>query len=216
MNTWKEAQAWELDWHSDCLNTYGEEEKQLTYARKMGLHFFHDGKTPYNIDLQGKSVLDIGGGVHSLLLKCLNRGECAVVDPILKGVPGWVIGRYKEAGIDPVMDMAENVGQVGHPSFFGGKVFDCSIGYNVLQHTDDPAKIIANALSVSRVVRWFDWIDTGISIGHIHNLTEEKLNTWFGGQGKVETLNMPTLRGKCWYGIFKGKHYDKDLSDLQK
>lgn len=204
---WINAQIYELDWHSDCLNTYGEEEKQLTYARKMGLSFFHDGKTPYNIDLQGKSVLDIGGGVHSLLLKCLNRGECAVVDPILQGVPGWVISRYKEADIDPVMDMAENVGQIGYPSFFGGKVFDEVFGYNVLQHTKDPEQICLNARNVSKMVRVFEWIEIGTNVGHIHNLTESNLNKWLGGEGKVEQLNEHTLKGLCYYGIFKGDHY---------
>ena len=94
---WRRAQAWERDWWGDCLNTYSEEEKQLVYANRMGLVAFHDGKSPYNFDLGGMSVLDIGGGPCSLLLKCVNfRGK--VIDPLC--FPDWVLARYELAGIE--------------------------------------------------------------------------------------------------------------------
>ena len=78
---WQEAQRWELGWWGDCTNTYGEEEKQLLYASRMGLKSFHNGKSPYNFDLDGMSILDIGGGPVSLLLKCINFRKAKVVDP---------------------------------------------------------------------------------------------------------------------------------------
>ncbi|MHC4464472.1 MAG: hypothetical protein ACYS30_24030, partial [Planctomycetota bacterium] len=58
---WSEVQEWETSWWGKCINTYGEETKQLLYADRMGLQMFHDGKSPFNIDVKGANVLDIGG-----------------------------------------------------------------------------------------------------------------------------------------------------------
>ena len=77
--------------------------------------------------------------------------------------------------------------------------------YNVLQHTQDPEKIIRNAQRAGRIIRIFEWIETRISIneGHPHSFTEQQLNEWLGGEGKVETLNgQANCWGKCYYGIF--------------
>lgn len=201
---WDKAQKFEKDWWGDCSNTYGEEEKQLTYARKMGLQFFHNGKSPYNIDLKKKRVLDIGGGPTSILLKCVNRApRCVVIDPILKATPQWVKLRYVESNIIPLGIQGENrfIKEVG--------LFDEVWIYNVLQHTDDPALICKNARKLGKIVRVFEWIDTHTNDGHPHTLTEKKLNKWFGGEGQTEALNQNTLRGGCYFGVFKGKNYEK-------
>ena len=57
--SWKDDQEWEKNWWGNCTNTYGEEQKQLLYASRMGLSTFHDGRSPYNLSVSGK-VLDIG------------------------------------------------------------------------------------------------------------------------------------------------------------
>lgn len=49
----------------------------------------------------------------------------------------------------------------------------------------------------------------GVSPGHPHNLTEEKLNTWFKGYGKVEHMTGQNgCKGQCYYGIFKGDKFE--------
>ena len=81
--------------------------------------------------------------------------------------------------------------------------FDEAWIYNVLQHTENPKKVIENAQRVANTIRIFEWVNTGINIGHIHNLTESKLNEWLGGYGKVETFNGQwNCYGKAYYGIF--------------
>lgn len=192
---WTDDQKFEAEWWGSCCNTLGEEEKQLVYARKMGLKLFHNGKSPYNIDMQGKSVLDIGGGPVSLLLKCENVVGL-VVDPCK--FPDWVIERYVEAKI---------TFQTGKGEDIGLEDFDEVWIYNVLQHVDDPEKVVANALRAGKIVRVFEWIDNGVSIGHPHNLTEDLLNKWLGGVGKVEGLDLTNLKGRAYFGIFKGNNY---------
>lgn len=195
--SWSEDNKWESEWWGDCANTYGEETKQIVYASKMGLVAeWNNGHYPV-YDLRGKSVLDIGGGPVSLLLKTINRKDAAVVDPC--HYPAWIQRRYDDLKIVYYVVPAEDIGgrlDIG--------TFDEVWIYNVLQHTIDPKLIIDNAKKVSKIIRLFEWIDMPPEIGHPHTLTEEKLNTWLGGQGKVERLNTDGCHGKAYYGIFVG------------
>lgn len=214
--TWEVAQEWEFGWHGDFINSFHEEEKQLLYAEKMGLVRSPDNKTPYRFDLKGKSILDIGGGAYSLLLKCVNfermyEGSSemgtAVIDPLMDKYPQWVKDRYKESGIFCKAMTGEDMNNESEQHF------DEVWIYNVLEHTYDPKKIIENALEISKVVRIFEWLDTPPNIGHPQTLTEKDLNNWLGGEGKVEVLNRNGVVGKCFYGVFKGSKYETTSSN---
>lgn len=191
-SNWNDAQEWERQWWGSCQNTYGEEQKQLLYANRMGLRPHHDGRSPYNFDLNGRSVLDIGGGPVSLLLKCTNVKQAMVADPC--DYPQWAKLRYNEAKILYRRISGEEIDFTNYDEVWL---------YNVLQHTQDPEKIIRNAQRAGRIIRIFEWIETRINEGHPHSFTEQQLNEWLGGEGKVETLNgQANCWGKCYYGIF--------------
>ena len=191
MTSWTHAQTWEASWWSNCTNTYGEEEKQLVYARRMGLCLYHDGRSPYNVNLGGRSVVDIGGGPASLLLKCTNRGRSLVVDPL--DVPAWVLARYEAADIQVLQRPGETLDVAG---------FDEAWLYNVLQHVESPARIIENARRAADLIRVFEWIDTPANEGHPQILTQGQLDDWLGGYGKVEQMRDANCLGKAYYGIF--------------
>lgn len=192
---WDEAQDWESGWWGNCANTYGEEEKQLVYARRMGLRFFHNQKSPYNIDMKGRSVVDIGGGPSSLLLKCVRLDDAMVIDPC--PFPEWVEDRYTSAGIRYVIKKGEEL---------GSHFWDEAWIYNCLQHTEDPSLVAANALATARIVRVFEWVNTRVNVGHPHAFTAEVLDNMFHGQGKRETLRGEgNCHGDCWYGVFIGR-----------
>lgn len=195
MNQWKEAQVWESDWWGNCVNTLQEENKQIMYADRMGLIMVPSDKTPYVYDLDGATVLDVGGGPVSLLLKCVNV-DGYVVDPILRNVPIWVRERYREAGIQ-----------------FSGKRFESlDLGikwdeawiYNVLLHVEDPKKIIKKARKVAKLIRIFEWLNSPKTASHPSTLREEELNEWLEGEGKVEKFKeqRPQMQGIGYYGIF--------------
>ena len=189
---WQEANKWEANWWGDCVHTAYEEIKQTTYARLMGLDLDRG-------NLDGKSVLDIGGGPVSLLLKFKNKGACVVVDPL--PVPGWVITRYQEHNIEYANKKAEDYDPGPE------RVFDECWMYNCLQHVDDPFTIVKTMRKASRLIRVFEWVDMPISPGHIHTLREPILNMWLKGDGKPEFINENGCVGRCYYGIFKGDHY---------
>lgn len=188
---WNEAQKWEQGWWGDCANTLFEQEKQVIYAEKMGLKFVGNEKTPYEIDLKGKSVLDIGGGATSILLMCRNFVLSEVVDPL--PLPRWVEMRYEAKGVKYERILGEEVEETD---------FNEVWIYNVLQHTKDPSLIIKRAKKAGKLIRLFEWIDTPISDGHIHTLDADTLDKWLGGFGKVEKFNKRPLVGTGYYGIF--------------
>ena len=135
----------ESKWWGTCQNTYGEETKQLVYAKYMKLVPTHDGNSPYSFDMEGKTVLDIGGGPCSMLLKCRNLKSGYVIDPC--SYPLWVSLRYSMAKIKYARCNGEDVGEF--------KVDEVWI-YNVLQHCKDPKKIIQRATESAPVLRIFE------------------------------------------------------------
>jgi len=188
---WEKAQEWEADWWGNCANTYGEETKQLLYASRMGLQFFHNRKSPFNIDMKGASVLDVGGGPTSLLLKCVNV-QGRVADPV--AMPRWVCLRYAAAGIALDQVRGEELVERG---------WDEAWIYNVLQHTEDPGRVVANMKRAAKLVRIFEWVDTPRNEGHPHALSRELLDGWLGGEGRQEQLSgQNTCVGTAYYGIF--------------
>ena len=193
-DTWQESQEWERNWWAGCLNTFFEEEKQFAYAKRMGIPIVHDGKSGFEFNISGY-ILDIGGGPVSMLLKA-PKAKGVVVDPC--EYPTWVYSRYTAAGIVWRKMKGEDIDKTGL------KDFDQCLIYNCLQHVEDPAKIAANALQIAKLVRVFEWLETGVAKGHPQNLTKEKMDKWFCGTGKAENINEGQAHGLCYYGIFKG------------
>jgi 2-polyprenyl-3-methyl-5-hydroxy-6-metoxy-1,4-benzoquinol methylase len=197
MQTWEEAQKWEKEWHGNCVNSYNEETKQYIYARLMGLDVY---KTNYfgqmGWDFGNKSVLDIGCGPYSLLMK--SRAKMKVgIDPC--SYPQWVRMRYEAADVTLI--------QVAAEEWETHKIFDEVLIYNCLQHTINPKKIIENVLACSKIVRIFEWVEQGVSDGHLHDLHANELDEWLKGSGKTEYIEIGPCVGMAYWGIFKGEQY---------
>lgn len=174
----------ERDYWGTCCNTFDEEQKHYVYARLMALPRSH-----YSFILDPpRSVLDIGGGPASMLLKCrgLTRGK--VVDPLT--YPEWTVLRYAEHNVEVEVLRGEDVEEQG---------WDEVWIYNCLQHTDDPRQIIQNAKRAARKLRIFEWIDIPPHEGHPWMLTEALLNEWTGGTGATVTLRESGCFGKAYF-----------------
>jgi hypothetical protein len=197
---WDEHQAWEREWWGDCLNTFTEEVKQRTYASFMGLHAQVFGGCYPVYDLRGKNVIDIGGGPVSMLLKTTNRGpRCFVADPCI--YPDWTTERYAHGGIQVTRTAGEDLEKA-----FDRDYFDEAWIYNVLQHTQEPEKIVKAALEVSPVVRMFEWTQTPITPGHPHSMTKKQLEEWLGSTGGEVYLDASkgdSCFGWAFYGVFE-------------
>ena len=169
---WAEHNKHEKEWWGDCRNTSDEEGKHLEYAKYMGLvnEYAQERAFGARFNMQGRSVLDIGGGPVSLLLKCTNV-KGTVLDPCTW--PQWVMDRYQDAGIRYLESLAEFAELY--------EVFDEVWIYNTLQHTWRPDDVIAFAKTHGRLLRVFEWIDTEVTPGHPHVLTQAYLDEQFYG-----------------------------------
>jgi hypothetical protein len=200
--TWHENQEYERKWWGDCTNTFAEETKQITYAHRMGMVNITDGEHWPYYDLAGKSVIDIGGGPTSILLKCHSGGRRVVADPC--NFPAWIRTRYEVAGVEFVSEPGETLSEV---TALQGVRFDEAWIYNVLQHTEDPARVIHNARTLARTVRLFEWIDIPPHPGHPHELKADTLCQWLGSFGTVEDMRKAPENGcdqRAFYGTFFG------------
>lgn len=191
---WEDSQKLEASFWGNCANTYGEETKQLLYAEKMGLRIFHDGKSPFAIDGGGLSYLDVGGGPASMLLKFVNVGERGrlVVDPCR--YPKWVYDRYDAAGVAWAILAGEDLQDLPVRD-----EFDVALVYNVLQHVQDPERVVRNARKMSRRLKMFEWVDLAPHPGHPHCLTQRDLERWAGARGSVEELARSECYGRAWF-----------------
>ena len=178
----------EKSFWDDCTNTFGEDQKHYVYAKHMSIK-----QNYYSFDVGGRSILDIGGGPTSMLLKTINLKKGKVIDPI--EYPKWTIERYKVKNIDVLVNTGENVNEKG---------WDEVWIYNCLQHVIDPQKIIENAKKSAKVLRIFEWINIPPHDGHPHCLTKENLDAWIGGSGNTTKLALAESNcyGECYYGEF--------------
>ncbi len=188
----EQAQDWEASWWASCrFNTFGEEAKQLTYAHLMGLvNEPQQGKWPV-YDLRGSTVIDLGGGPVSMLLKTVG-GNGIVVDPC--EYPDWVAARYEALEIDYRQEKAETFRL---PDRFS----ECWI-YNVLQHVESPEECIASARANAYILRIFEWLETPAADGHPHTLHAHELNEWIGGEGQIGYINENGAVGLAYWGVF--------------
>jgi len=181
----------ETAWWGDCANTWHEEQKQFVYAKRMGLQANWACAHPPTYDLEGHSVIDIGGGPVSLLLKCVNKGRAVVADP--GSFPEWVTERYSACGIEYWRTDGEDI---------SGYTFDEAWLYNCLQHVNDPDIVIARARELAPVIRLFEWIDIQPYAGHPHLLTEENLNHALQATGFTARVDESGAVGRAYYGVF--------------
>jgi hypothetical protein len=181
-----EDYEFEKSYWNDCCNTFDEDQKHYVYGRLMGLSQQH-----YSFISGNKSILDIGGGPTSMLLKVKDLKNGKVVDPI--EYPEWTKMRYAIKNITVDVKPGEEVDESGYDEVWI---------YNCMQHAIDPGKIIANAKAAAPVLRLFEWIDVPAHDGHPHELTESNLNEWIGQKGNVIQLATSGCYGRAYYGVF--------------
>jgi hypothetical protein len=176
----------EADYWGDCCNTFDEDQKHYVYAKYMGLE-----QVGYGFNVHNKTILDIGGGPSSILLKTVNLKYGKVYDPIR--YPYWTVDRYLSKKISVAIEYGENVSEFG---------WDEVWIYNCLQHTTDPQLIINNVKRAAKVLRIFEWVNIPPHDGHPHMLTQDLLNSWIGKSGNTVNLSESGCFGHAYFGVF--------------
>ena len=165
INDWLECQKFEKEcWGNDIFlsDENGEQIKQNQYAIEMDI-IKSDSEFP--IDLKGKSVVDIGCGPISLLLRSKNFERAVGVEPLFYS--DKVDDEYSKRNVELLRIPAEdiNVDSIGN--------FDEVWMYNCLQHVMSPSEIIDKIQKIGNKIRIFEWINIEAHEVHPHMLTEE-------------------------------------------
>ena len=181
----------ELDWQRNWARLYaqpGAKEKCLEYWRS---HRFLD-EIRSRIPLEGKRILDVGCGINT----------------VLEFLPG------RRIGVDPLAEDYKRIHQYppdveireskGESLPFADASFDVVFCSNVIDHTEDPDKVISEVTRVltSRghfilTVESFseEAADHFRNVGHPHNITLDRLH------GLVAGFELLIERESPWVGI---------------
>lgn len=191
----------EKQYWNTCVNTFYEDKKQYTYANYMGVTRIWD-----SFDVQHKTILDIGGGPSSMLLRCVNLKKGKVIDPI--DYPQWTKDRYAIHNVDVEVNYGENMDERG---------WDEVWIYNCLQHVEDPKKILLNALKAGKILRLFEWINIPPHPGHPHELTSSLFYNILTDVAKTKYSSVVNLwdqpsacYGEAFYGVFESLIYEQN------
>jgi hypothetical protein len=193
VSAWSEAQTAEAEWWGTCANTYAAESMQLIMADWMGLD-----RAGYTIKTSG-TVVDIGGGPASLLLKARGYDRAGVVDPC--AYPWWTRARYDTAGIEIWRSTGEQF--VTYRPIDVDEIWI----YDTLQHVQDPEAIVRGAVEMAATVRLFEWIGFETNDCHIHTLSEERIQEWAWDagatvDGAVEDIEWDAQNLLGYHGVF--------------
>lgn len=205
--SWEHTQKHELEYWGNCLGmrAWGEFVKQEMYGREMKIMATYE-QSDGELDLKFQSVLDVGGGPVSMTLRCINASEMVVVDPC--DWPAPVLRRYKNYGIEFIQAKGEDL-DTALPS---DKEFDEVWLYNVLQHVDDPVKVLKNAIARVKpgaCFRIFEWVNVPADDCHPHVLDVDTLRNWIldcGCQSLILSnpyLNEYWCKCQAFVGVFK-------------
>jgi hypothetical protein len=191
----------ELLFWSHYSNHICELDKQSFCAKQIGIFETND-PTPYVVDLQGKSVLEIGAGPNGLCLRAQN-GRRKVIDPA--EYPEWVWDRYKYFGVEYENIMAENMNESG---------WDEVWLVNCMQHVTNPDKVMENIKKAGKVLRIFEWLNIPVDACHHHTFTREWYDTRLNTVGNIlpcKEISMYTT--DAYYGVYPIQQESKTYTD---
>lgn len=183
---WDAAQEQEFKYNTPQSYEHGLEHFRRGYA-------FYRAFLNIDWDLNGRSVIEIGCANYSAISYCANIGEGYVIEPLPSD---HLRKNISDKNILLFTDRAED---------FPFPDVDEVWLLNVLQHTISPDLIIEKAKAAAKVVRFFEPIEAGTDVMHLHNFTLEYFRGHFGDCVKY----YPAFRDiegfhshQCAYGVW--------------
>ena len=168
----------------------GVEESVENYRLSYSYYFKY---LDINPDLQGKSVIEIGPGRISSLLFCKNFSKSYVIEPTeYDGIEHL----YRDTNIEILKQRAEECEMP--------KVDEVWL-LNLMQHVQDPDKLIESCKKAAKVIRFFEPVDVPTNNEHPFCFSREDFVSYFGDCVKeYVSIGEPNFHAaSCVYGVFK-------------
>lgn len=170
-----------------------------TMSREEGIKHYQETYKQYfkylNIDTNFnwcKKVIEVGPADFPALSFCMNIGDSLVVEPM----PSKIL---KTFGLKIQATCIEHLDWIDVDEVWL---------FNVLQHVQDLEKVISNVKN-AKCVRFFEPINYGTDICHLHNLTLDMFKEWFGDCVKYYPKNDKAVnfhQWECAYGVWKNQY----------
>lgn len=186
-----DKKRWELAQKEEKLHHINEDIKEAL-KKWESIYDFYFRYLDVNLDLAGKTVLEIGPARISALLYCNNYGPSFIVEPT----------RYEDS---------EHLYDEKQISFIREIYEDCDSPkvdeiwlFNVLQHIVDPDLFIEKCKKNSKVIKFFEPINTPIEVHHPHSFSFDDYVKYFDKSVKLYVGSTETFHtADCVYGVYK-------------
>jgi hypothetical protein len=182
---WLEAQNGEILHHIN-------ESLESSYAHYGDIYEKYFNYLDITKDLNNKSIMEIGPARFAGLLYCNNYNKSYIVEPLtFEGVKPYYDGK----NIEFINEIYEDC---------DSPTVDEIWFLNVLQHVKNPDHLIEKAKKHSKVIKFFEPINTEINNEHPFSFSEEDYKYYFGDSVKLYTPNDVNFHNAfCVYGIYK-------------
>jgi hypothetical protein len=145
-----------------------------------------------NLNLNNKTILEIGPARVSSLLYCNNYGPSFIVEPTKYDDTEHL---YIDKEITFIRDLYENC---------ESPIVDEIWLFNVLQHIQDPDLFIDKCKKSAKTIKFFEPINTPIETHHPHSFTFDDYVKYFGDSVKLYKGSTEKFHtADCVYGIYE-------------
>ena len=158
---WKQAQLHERQAHTEP-ESVGWDHYRQSYRQ----YFNYTGVA---MDLQGKSVIEIGPADYPALAYCTNYGPSIIMEPMPSTILESFVSRNKLIAL--LKEPAET---------YEFPPVDEVWLFNLLQHVINPDIIVRKAKEAAKVVRFFEPINMPTDTMHLHTFSLNTFYAWFG------------------------------------
>jgi hypothetical protein len=145
-----------------------------------------------NLDLNNKTILEIGPARVSALLYCNNYGPSFIVEPTKYDDTEHL---YINKDITFIRDLYEDC---------ESPIVDEIWLFNVLQHIQNPDLFIDKCKKSAKIIKFFEPINTPIETHHPHSFTFDDYVNYFGDSVKLYEGSTETFHtADCVYGVYE-------------
>jgi hypothetical protein len=182
---------WELAQKEEKLHHIND-NLDLSLIKWREIYDFYFRYLNVDTNLENKKILEIGPAKIPALIYCTNYDSSYIVEPTIYENTDYL---YKDKPITFIRELYE---ECESP-----KVDEIWL-FNVLQHILNPDVFVDKCKKSSKIIKFFEPINTPIEVHHPHSFTYDDYVKYFGDsvnfyKGSTEIFHT----ADCVYGIYK-------------
>lgn len=186
-----DKERWDLAQKEEKLH-HIHENLDEAFKKWEKIYDFYFRYLDIDLDLKGKTILEIGPARIAALLYCNNYNPSFIVEPTIYKDSEHL---YSEKNITFIREIYEKCESP--------KVDEIWL-FNVLQHIVDPDLFIEKCKKNAKVIKFFEPINTPIEVHHPHSFIFDDYVKYFGKSVKLYEGSTEVFHtADCVYGVYE-------------